>query len=77
MVQYYNIFGRQVGSHYLSMAILATMFGGTYAAFSGPSKAPAASPPINASSSDEADFIKYGNPSSSAAAMSNLRRDRG
>ncbi|KAB5576406.1 hypothetical protein GE09DRAFT_1216106 [Coniochaeta sp. 2T2.1] len=58
MVQYYNIFGRQVGSHYLSMAVLATMFGGTYAAFSGPSKAPAASPPINASSSDEADFIK-------------------
>ena len=49
------------------MAVLATMFGGTYAAFSGPSKAPAASPPINASSSDEADFIKYGPPFSTAA----------
>ncbi|KAH8912922.1 hypothetical protein BR93DRAFT_922898 [Coniochaeta sp. PMI_546] len=58
MVQYYNIFGRQVGSHYLSMAVLATIFGGSYAALSGPSKAPAATPPINASSSDEADFIK-------------------
>jgi hypothetical protein len=41
------------------MTVLATMFGGTYAALSGPSKAPAAAPPINASSSDEADFIKY------------------
>ncbi|OIW32578.1 hypothetical protein CONLIGDRAFT_630250 [Coniochaeta ligniaria NRRL 30616] len=58
MVQYYSIFGRQVGSHYLSMAVLAAIFGGSYAALSGPSKAPAAAPPINASSSDEADFIK-------------------
>ena len=41
------------------MAWMATLFGGTYYAVSGPSK-PAAkvTPPINASSNDEADFIK-------------------
>ncbi|KAJ9143898.1 hypothetical protein NKR19_g6694 [Coniochaeta hoffmannii] len=58
MVQYYNIFGRQVGSHHLAMGVLATIFGGSYVALSSPSKTPAAAPPINASSSDEADFIK-------------------
>jgi F-type H+-transporting ATPase subunit k len=41
------------------MGVLATIFGTTYVALSGPSKAPAATPPINASSSDEAEFIKY------------------
>lgn len=41
------------------MGVLATMFGGTYLAMSGPSKKnQPASPPINASSSDEEDFIK-------------------
>lgn len=42
------------------MGWLATFFGGIYYVSSGP-KAPAAStaaPPINAGSSDEADFIK-------------------
>ncbi|OAA48422.1 hypothetical protein NOR_01672 [Metarhizium rileyi] len=55
----YNIAGRQVGGHYLAMGILGTLFGGAYYAVSGPKKtAAAATPPINASSSDEADFIK-------------------
>ncbi|KAK4188714.1 hypothetical protein QBC35DRAFT_450916 [Podospora australis] len=58
--QYYNVFGKQVASQYLAMATLATIFGGAYAATGGSKKAPVpgAAPPINASSSDEADFIK-------------------
>jgi F-type H+-transporting ATPase subunit k len=41
---------------------MATLFGGVYYAMSGPKKAGAnAAPPINASSSDEADFIKCAN----------------
>lgn len=42
------------------MGWLATLFGGAYYAASGPKKSAsaAATPPINASSSDEADFIK-------------------
>ncbi|KAM0275719.1 hypothetical protein ACHAQH_007479 [Verticillium albo-atrum] len=58
MVQMYTVAGRQVGSHYLAMGVLAALFGGSFAALGGGSKAPAATPPINASSSDEADFIK-------------------
>ncbi|KFG79760.1 hypothetical protein MANI_008759 [Metarhizium anisopliae] len=55
----YNIAGRQVGGHYLAMGILGSLFGGVYYATSGPKKpTAAATPPINASSSDEADFIK-------------------
>lgn len=45
------------------MGVLGALFGGIYAATSGP-KVPAAAkatPPINASSSDEADFIKCAN----------------
>ncbi|KAK0641703.1 hypothetical protein B0T16DRAFT_420360 [Cercophora newfieldiana] len=57
MTQSYNIFGRQVASHYLAMATLATLFGTTYAVAGGGAKTPA-TPPLNASSSDEADFIK-------------------
>ncbi|KAH7319860.1 hypothetical protein B0I35DRAFT_478164 [Stachybotrys elegans] len=59
-VAYYNIAGKQVAGHYLAIGWLATMFGGIYYATSGPKKtiAPAAAPPLNASSSDEADFIK-------------------
>ncbi|ETS83604.1 hypothetical protein PFICI_05480 [Pestalotiopsis fici W106-1] len=60
MVQTYSILGRQVGSHYLAMGVLTALFGGTYAAVGGGSKASAAvkTPPINASSSDEESFIK-------------------
>lgn len=58
MVQYYNIAGAKVGSHYLAMGVLGALFGGAYMGLSGGSKAAPATPPINASSSDEADFIK-------------------
>ncbi|KAI1098297.1 hypothetical protein F4804DRAFT_338352 [Jackrogersella minutella] len=57
-VQMYTIFGRQVGSHYLAMGVLATLFSGSYLALRGPSKKATQTPPINASSSDEADFIQ-------------------
>ncbi|KAK0672527.1 hypothetical protein QBC41DRAFT_18535 [Cercophora samala] len=60
--QMYNIFGKQVASQYLAMGVLASLFGGVAVATSGGSAAkpttPGATPPINASSSDEADFIK-------------------
>ncbi|KAI1767263.1 hypothetical protein GGR53DRAFT_463564 [Hypoxylon sp. FL1150] len=58
MVAYYTVFGRQVGSHYLSMAVLAGIFGGTYASLRGGSKKTVQTPPINASTPDEADFIQ-------------------
>ncbi|KAK4232950.1 hypothetical protein C8A03DRAFT_39379 [Achaetomium macrosporum] len=58
MVQKYNILGTQVGSHYLAMGVLGTLFGGVYAATRGGKKTTPATPPINASSPDEADFIK-------------------
>ncbi|ORY58161.1 uncharacterized protein BCR38DRAFT_489638 [Pseudomassariella vexata] len=59
MVQMYTVLGRQVGSHYLAMGVLSTLFGGTFLALSGPSKKTATqTPPINASSSDEENFIK-------------------
>lgn len=46
----------------IAMGWLATLFGGIYYATSGPKKpVAAATPPINASSSDEADFIKCAN----------------
>ncbi|POR31755.1 Uncharacterized protein TPAR_08028 [Tolypocladium paradoxum] len=58
-VSYYNIAGQRVGAHTIAMGWLATLFGGTYYALSGPSNpAVKATPPINASSNDEADFIK-------------------
>ena len=43
------------------MGVLSMLFGGTYMAVSGPSPAKKATqlPPINASSPDEEDFIKY------------------
>ncbi|KAK4248297.1 hypothetical protein C7999DRAFT_31203 [Corynascus novoguineensis] len=58
MVQTYKILGANVGSHYLAMGVLGTLFVGSYAALGGGSKAQPATPPINASSPDEADFIK-------------------
>jgi F-type H+-transporting ATPase subunit k len=42
----------------LAMMTLGTLFGTSFYFASG-SKKPAATPPINAASSDEADFIKY------------------
>ncbi|KAL1888835.1 hypothetical protein Sste5346_009313 [Sporothrix stenoceras] len=58
MVQYYTIAGKQVGSHYLAIATLTGLFGGIYASTRGGAQKATATPPINASSSDEADFIK-------------------
>ncbi|KAK8090794.1 hypothetical protein PG994_000299 [Apiospora phragmitis] len=60
MVQMYSIAGQKIGSHYLAMGVLSALFGGTYLAVSGPSpaKKAAQTPPINASSPDEEDFIK-------------------
>jgi hypothetical protein len=40
------------------MGVLAALFGGSYAALSGPSKKTVQTPPINASSPEEGDFIK-------------------
>ncbi|KAH8173473.1 hypothetical protein LIA77_07728 [Sarocladium implicatum] len=61
-VSMYTIAGRQVGSHYLAMACLAGLGGGIYALASGggSKQEPGQknTPPINASSSDEADFVK-------------------
>lgn len=45
----------------LAIATLTTLFGGAYLMVGG-KKAPAPTPPINASSTDELDFIKYGFP---------------
>ncbi|KAJ4425125.1 hypothetical protein N0V82_000180 [Gnomoniopsis sp. IMI 355080] len=58
MVQYYTVFGAKVGSHYLAMGVLGALFGGSALALRGGGNKPAQAPPINASSSDEADFIK-------------------
>lgn len=41
------------------MGVLGALFGGTALALGGGNKAATQTPPINASSSDEADFIKY------------------
>ncbi|KAI1095058.1 hypothetical protein F5B19DRAFT_397531 [Rostrohypoxylon terebratum] len=59
MVAMYNIMGRQVGSHYLAMGVLATLFGGSFLALrGGGNKKINQTPPINASTPDEADFIQ-------------------
>ncbi|PSS02191.1 hypothetical protein BD289DRAFT_479082 [Coniella lustricola] len=58
MVQYYNIAGAKVGSHYLAMGVLTAIFAVPTLAMRGGSKAAVQTPPINAASSDEADFIK-------------------
>ncbi|TVY85999.1 hypothetical protein LAWI1_G008377 [Lachnellula willkommii] len=60
MTVFYNIAGRQIGSHYLAIATLSTVFGGAYYALSGGSAAKKSQgPPINAQSPDEEKFIKY------------------
>ncbi|KAK5093950.1 hypothetical protein LTR70_004476 [Exophiala xenobiotica] len=58
MVAMYTIAGRQVGSHVLAMATLGVLFGGSWAATRGGSKAPQSTPPINAGSKDEEKFIQ-------------------
>lgn len=46
----------------LAMGVLAALFGGTYASLSGGSKKAVQTPPINASTPDEADFIQFAYP---------------
>ncbi|KAL4803969.1 hypothetical protein BDV18DRAFT_143591 [Aspergillus unguis] len=58
MVVYYNIAGRQIGSHHLSLGILSSLFGGVYLATRGGSPAKPAAPPIKAESKDEENFIQ-------------------
>jgi len=58
MVATYTIAGRQVGSHVLAMGTLGLLFGGSWAATRGGSKAPQSTPPINAGSKDEEKLIQ-------------------
>ncbi|TVY47415.1 hypothetical protein LOCC1_G004406 [Lachnellula occidentalis] len=59
MTVFYNIAGRQIGSHYLAIATLSTVFGGAFYALSGGSAAKKSQgPPLNAQSPDEEKFIK-------------------
>ncbi|KAL2218139.1 hypothetical protein M432DRAFT_418775 [Thermoascus aurantiacus ATCC 26904] len=59
MVVYYQIAGKKVGSHVLSMATLGTLFGGVWLATrGGDKKKKEQGPPINASSKDEEQFIQ-------------------
>ncbi|KAI9750446.1 MAG: hypothetical protein M1815_001775 [Lichina confinis] len=58
MVAQYTVFGRQVGSHYLSMATLGTTFGLSYLALRKKSPAKEQTPATQASNSDEEAFIK-------------------
>ncbi|KAF7718099.1 Uncharacterized protein PECH_002436 [Penicillium ucsense] len=59
MVVYYQVAGKKVGSHVLSMAVLGSMFAGSYLAMGGGSKPKTADgPPINAASKEEGDFVQ-------------------
>ncbi|RAK71521.1 ATP19 family protein [Aspergillus fijiensis CBS 313.89] len=59
MVVYYQIAGKKVGSHYLAMGVLGALFGGVKLAMGGGSQPKPATPPIQASSKDEEEFITY------------------
>ncbi|KAJ8060539.1 hypothetical protein OCU04_010855 [Sclerotinia nivalis] len=59
MVSYYQIAGKQVGSHYLAIAVLGSMAGIVTLSTRGGSAAKNDStPPINAKSPDEEKYIK-------------------
>ncbi|KAE8326150.1 hypothetical protein BDV39DRAFT_193878 [Aspergillus sergii] len=58
MVVYYQLAGKQVGSHVLAMGVLGSLFGGVYLATRGGSQPKQAAPPIQASSKDEETFIQ-------------------
>ncbi|MCJ1308247.1 hypothetical protein MMC25_001900 [Agyrium rufum] len=58
MVAMYTVAGRQVGSHILAIATLATTFIGAGIAMSGPPSEKNKAPPVNASSKDEEIFIQ-------------------
>ncbi|PYI12034.1 hypothetical protein BO78DRAFT_392711 [Aspergillus sclerotiicarbonarius CBS 121057] len=59
MVVYYQIAGKQIGSHVLAMGVLGALFGGVGLATSGGSQPKPAAPPIQAASKDEETFIQY------------------
>ncbi|EMD64648.1 hypothetical protein COCC4DRAFT_179527 [Bipolaris maydis ATCC 48331] len=58
MVAMYTIFGRQVGSHVLAIATLATTFTGAALSMGGKKAEDPTTPPINAKSSEEENFVK-------------------
>ncbi|EUC36138.1 hypothetical protein COCCADRAFT_88936 [Bipolaris zeicola 26-R-13] len=58
MVAMYTIFGRQVGSHVLAIATLATTFTGAALSMGGKKAEDSTTPPINAKSSEEENFVK-------------------
>ncbi|KFY81351.1 hypothetical protein V500_11523 [Pseudogymnoascus sp. VKM F-4518 (FW-2643)] len=58
MVVMYNIAGRQIASHWLSIATLSLTFGGAALAMGGKKVEKTTTPPINAKNSDEEKFIK-------------------
>ncbi|KKK23929.1 hypothetical protein AOCH_002607 [Aspergillus ochraceoroseus] len=59
MVVYYQLAGKQVGSHVLAMGVLGALFGGTYLATRGSgAQKQSITPPIQASSQDEETFIQ-------------------
>ncbi|KFY18788.1 hypothetical protein V493_08350 [Pseudogymnoascus sp. VKM F-4281 (FW-2241)] len=58
MVVMYNIAGRQIASHWLSIATLSITFGGAALAMGGKKVEKTTTPPINAKNNDEEKFIK-------------------
>ncbi|KAH7359570.1 hypothetical protein BKA66DRAFT_427426 [Pyrenochaeta sp. MPI-SDFR-AT-0127] len=58
MVAMYTIAGRQVGSHVLAIATLATTFTGAFLAMGGKKVEDKSQPPINAKSKEEESFVK-------------------
>ncbi|KAF2153287.1 hypothetical protein K461DRAFT_293559 [Myriangium duriaei CBS 260.36] len=59
MVVKYDLLGRKIGSHQLAMAVLGSIFGGVYIGTrGGSSKQAQQTPPIQASSKDEENFIQ-------------------
>ncbi|GFF33783.1 ATP synthase subunit K, mitochondrial [Aspergillus udagawae] len=58
MVAYYQIAGKQVGSHVLAMGVMGALFGGVFLSTRGGGQKKQATPPIQASSKDEEKFIQ-------------------
>ncbi|KFY04537.1 hypothetical protein O988_00712 [Pseudogymnoascus sp. VKM F-3808] len=58
MVVMYNVAGRQIASHWLSIATLSLTFGGAAFAMGGKKAEKTTSPPINAKDPNEEKFIK-------------------
>ncbi len=55
-----GLYGYRTDNAQLAMATLGVLFGGSWAATRGGSKAPQSTPPINAGSKDEEKFIQFG-----------------